>query len=584
VLNYKKLQIFLISLFALSIALIFLNNPYVYNYDAYEANHYVYALVTTLTICLVYIWKVTNLNKCYIIDQIDILLFAILIWNLLSRYWSDFKGPYLNEIIISVLVIASLYVLAKHLLNIKHLVYGFTSILAFQVIYVFYQLIRYYKWNNLHLALTGTLGNSGLISGFVIFLSPVIVFLLNKKKPYFTYAFFLLITIFLFLTQSRSALLALFPTVYFSTKRIVIPFVRKLPIWSSIVILAISITFLFLIKVNSALGRLLIWKITLVNSFQSAIIGVGFGGFPKAYQLGQMEYFVLSRNNLNQLKAIDLPNNCFNEPLQIFFETGLIGVGLWAYLAYTVCNLIKKLSPVLRKMFSSMFISFFIFSLFSYPLHSLPILTAFVISLALLSKYSKGSQTFKLLRSQQISILVLFLVFAMLSFKYLFLKNQALNDWSSIKNLKKSRKELFVAQYAVLYPYLRDNGRFLLDYGTELFMDKQYKKSLQVLKESSNLLVEIDPYLQQGQVFEKLQDLEEAENIYYYCMQNFPLKLKPQYCLLQLYLLQKDSINAYRLSKKMIDAPVKNHSPEVFEMLRFASKTLFLINSENKSK
>ena len=95
---------------------------------------------------------------------------------------------------------------------------------------------------------------------------------------------------------------------------------RTLTIVSSILILisiAGALAGIYLLKADSANGRLLLWKVTGQAIREQPWTGTGTGGFPAAYAEAQAEYFTSGKASETEMLVAGCPEYGFNEFLQI---------------------------------------------------------------------------------------------------------------------------------------------------------------------------------------------------------------------------------------------------------------------------
>ena len=110
---------------------------------------------------------------------------------------------------------------------------------------------------------------------------------------------------------------------------------RTLTIVSSILILisiAGALAGIYLLKKDSANGRLLLWKVTGQAIREQPWTGTGTGGFPAAYAEAQAEYFTSGKASETEMLVAGCPEYGFNEFLQIGLEQGLVGLMVFVLL------------------------------------------------------------------------------------------------------------------------------------------------------------------------------------------------------------------------------------------------------------
>lgn len=562
---------------------ILFNNPYIYNYPSYNKGHYLFAiLITSVTAIALFNELILKKNQ-YKITGIDIALCFFFLSCLISRI-AYINTNYFNEISSNFIVVSSIYLIIRLIVNdkfLKILLYIISLTLVIEAIYIVFTLYHSYNFHNYHIFLMGTLDNSGLCAGYIVLASAVTLYLLRNAPVRLTYLFYFIIFILLYLLQSRAALLSFIPVICLNTipvKYIKAAFGSKLFI-SVLICISICISVgLFLIKKDSAMGRVLIWNLTLKHSFQSPIYGIGYGEFPVSYQSWQTNYFKSSNYDPDYSYLADLPYNAFNEPLQIFTETGILGLLSFLAIIVSIYKSSSFLKAPLMRILKLALLSLLIFSLFSYPLHSLPILVLSIIIMAIIASYniSKYSITIKGIYARCFFFPVFLL--SVCAGIYFFKKDGAIAEWNLGKKTEKINLTNSLTKYNSAYPLLKNNGAFLFDYGTALFYNKQYPQSIALLTKSSKLLPKIETTILLGRDYQAIGNLKEAEKMYFNAMYAIPSRLKPKYYLLKLYVQKKDTVNARNLSKNIIESSAKGLSVEAMLYQQFADSTLIKLN------
>jgi O-antigen ligase len=101
---------------------------------------------------------------------------------------------------------------------------------------------------------------------------------------------------------------------------------RVLLIASSIILLLGAATGIYLLKKDSANGRLLIWQVTSQLIKERPITGHGSGAFSALYMDEQAKWFKSEKGTDEQAIVAGSPESPFNKPLKLWLEKGLIGV------------------------------------------------------------------------------------------------------------------------------------------------------------------------------------------------------------------------------------------------------------------
>lgn len=97
--------------------------------------------------------------------------------------------------------------------------------------------------------------------------------------------------------------------------------------------LAVLLVVLYRLNVDSADGRILIWRVCLSGIGNHPISGAGFGSVAADYMYLQAEWI---RNHPDSSLLLLADNNryCFNEILHLLFEQGVIGLALMCIVLY----------------------------------------------------------------------------------------------------------------------------------------------------------------------------------------------------------------------------------------------------------
>lgn len=143
---------------------------------------------------------------------------------------------------------------------------------------------------------------------------------------------------------------------------------RILTTVSSFVILILvagTLAGIYVLKKESADGRLLLWKITTQAITKQPWTGTGLGGFPAAYAEAQAEYFSSGKASEIEKLVAGCPEYGFNEFLQIGLEQGVFGLLVFVLLlSYSLFRGVKN-----RQIGAAGgILALMVFSLASYPL------------------------------------------------------------------------------------------------------------------------------------------------------------------------------------------------------------------------
>ena len=271
------------------------------------------------------------------------------------------------------------------------------------------------------------------------------------------------------------------------------------------VIVIILMTGAFFLKKDSAIGRLHIWHMELRAITEEPLTGYGKGSVLGVYGDTQAEYFAEKERPEIIAKVAGCPEYAFNEYLKIGVEYGIPAMlGVIVGLIIVIALLLKFRSP-----FAYGLIAFCVFAFFSYPLEAIHI------------------------------------------------KSDAEKKWDSIRYL--SSMELYedaVEELAPLYDDLKDNYRYMYDYGYALYRCKRYQESTDILKDGAAISSDPMFYNIIGRNKEAMGLYEEAEQAYLHAHYMVPQRLYPLTLLMHMHIRLGNNNEAMRYGKMILDKPV----------------------------
>lgn len=305
-------------------------------------------------------------------------------------------------------------------------------------------------------------------------------------------------------SMSRAAWLALGVAVLvFGFKELrLIDWTRKhkaLAVIASVIVI-IVMTGAFFLKKDSAIGRLHIWHMELRAIAEAPLSGHGKGTVLGVYGDTQAEYFAEKERPKIITKVAGCPEYAFNEYLKIGVEYGIPAmIGVIVVMIALITLLLKYRSP-----FAYGLIAFSVFAFFSYPLEAIPI------------------------------------------------KSEAEKEWESIRYL--ASMELYedaVEELAPLYGDLKDNYRYIYDYGYALHKCKRYQESNEILKEGAKISSDPMFYNIIGKNYEAMGAYDLAEGAYMHAHYMVPSRIYPLSLLMNLKIKTGDIHYAIEIGEKI---------------------------------
>lgn len=446
---------------------------------------------------------------------------------------------------------------------------------SYEALYGFLQLLGVAESHHAEFKVTGSFFNPGPLGGYLVvtgLLSLLFVIkyfsvakVLLKRQIYNKYLFLItylscVISSFLFLivlpiTLSRSAIVSLFivsltyirldkclrrkVSNFFGSKRV-------LKITLVILLGTLCLVGLYKIKQDSADNRWLIWTITVKASKGNWLVGNGPGAFHVSYGRA-MEKFFQEPQNKDLIVRADYPDYAFNEYLQLINETGILGGFLFLIIVIPV--LFVQLKS--RQLLGYVLLSLLIFACTAYPLHILPMQILLVMSLS----FRKWCMPVKVNKWVIYTASCGFMVYLVYCIPAYYTKVIVTREWYE---QKKKAEIAFVdfrhiQDFERYYPILKDNSRFLTDYGYYLKSRKLYGLSIRILKESLKISSDHNIYILIGDNYALLGDHYDAEEYYKKAHAILPNRLGPLYALAVMYYDTNQYVKFRKIAERIVD-------------------------------
>ena len=316
-------------------------------------------------------------------------------------------------------------------------------------------------------------------------------------------------------------------------------------------------------KKGSADSRLLIWEVSSNAIIKQPLLGFGFGAFFGIYSDESATYFI----NHPSSPAIDVagvPEYSFNEYLQTGVETGLVGMLLLLSILFLAWyRLIKT-----KSLFAYGLMVVMVFALFSFPFSQLPFQIVLVVFVA------AGVEKQKAEGRKATICFVLFLTAFGLSSIYQE-KIHITKEWQSVRSLYHTQSyEQARKEYAVFFPLLRDNPRFLFEYGHALNKTGRFTQSNAILQEGARLNSDPMFYNVMGNNYKELGAVNRAEEAYQHAFDILPNRLYPLYLLMILYAETGQEEKATNMAQRVVSFTPKVDSPAIRDIKREAKDLL----------
>lgn len=359
------------------------------------------------------------------------------------------------------------------------------------------------------------------------------------------------------ISESRSGIIAIaiVSAIFFYNRHNL--FFQKKKLGIAIIVGAFLLLFasLFVLKKNSALGRMLIWKVSVSMVADAPIFGIGPNGFSSNYMEYQADY--LETHISSPYKSLaDNVAHPFNEYLLLVIEYGIVGFVLLGLISVVVFihvnnrNLLYLL-PLL---------SIGIFACFSYPLRY-----PYVIALIgyCLSRFEISSRfksnTYDLPANLALRIAAGIMIVA--GFIYLARDVKFEYDWGkTIEGTRRGKPDAAIS-YEKLYTQWNGNPLFLYNYGAYLHNIEQYVTSSDILNKCEKYLNNYDVQMILADNHLKLTNWTKAEYHYKKALKMIPGRFLPLGHLLDIYIQTGRSIEAKHTAINICLKTIKVQSP-----------------------
>lgn len=349
------------------------------------------------------------------------------------------------------------------------------------------QLLGYGISNHLRFVVTGSFFNPGPCGIFLagVFVLAVAMMKKGYRKVGFNLMFVRYVTacvtfgvtlVALVPTMSRAGWIGALVGVMLLYRREIVAWGntrRRWVIGGGIVGMIVVLMLFYLLKKDSANGRLFIWQNTVSAYWKTPLFGVGIDGFERAFAEAQHDYFekekVLEQDN-RHVEMAGVVESAFNEPLALFLLLGAVGGVL------TAMVLFFKLQRLTA--YSCVAVALLVASFFSYTFYIPSIAIVFLFAVAQLpDRRVRGGRYVNVLMFGIMGIVVLFFDFREFGRREAYRKwknNTVYYTWEDYQSV--------VEEYGKLYPVLKNDFKFLFEYGHSLHKVGRYEESNIMLK------------------------------------------------------------------------------------------------------
>lgn len=438
--------------------------------------------------------------------------------------------------------------------------------------------------------MTGTLGNPELLSGYLSSIIPFAFsyYILSGKtritEKRLATIFLLLSLLIIPSTMIRNGWIAISIAIIYvlyqqykiKTINLFADKIKTILVTFSILAATVGIIYgLYLLKPDSANGRIFIWKITFNMIKDNPIFGIGFDRFRVEYGNYQEEYFAENSNNDSENILAGNVNHADNDYLQIWSELGIIGLILFFTIIFFVLKTKNRNNNINLLSAKASFISILIFMFGADPMHTLPTEINFFFLLGIISSYDEEYLSFEIPKFIIRPICIVLIISGVILIINTIEKFYNYKKWQYAVNIS------IMGQYALanknfkeLYPDLKNDGQFLLNYGGMLSLKGEHKEAIELLNKSKNKYTDPNIYISLGNSYCALGDTLIAEKNYLYAYYLIPNRIYPLYLLTKMYFKFNMYSKGEEMGVKVLQFKEKVPSRAVDEMKSEIKKLL----------
>ncbi len=419
---------------------------------------------------------------------------------------------------------------------------------------------------------------------------------------------------------------------------------KTLVVFAGLLFILMSFTALYKFKQGSADGRLFMWQVSWEMIKDKPLTGWGPGGFEAHFGNYQANWFRDGNGTPAQELVAGLPDSPFNEPIRIGIEYGLIGLSLFLCLVFVLLanpqltlsrpgyrsrnpelrtrNSQLKWSEAIPKrhrdrpgfnsaatpnpqlatlnsqlttclpadagkagkpqLLQAALISILIFSLFSYPLDTAPIVVQFIILAALITNLqTPPEQPMAVKKNIRLTLLPKIAMALAILVMIPVLSKAAWNTYKGHQRWKEAYQlyqyQIYddaIVEYDKAIEYIPHDGLLWQMYGKCLAIEEDWSQARQALEKAATLRSDPILYTALGDTYKALKEYNKAEAAYWQAWYMVPHKFYPKYLLAKLYDESGQKEKATDIALELINKEIKVESMAIEEMKKEIKKIL----------
>ncbi|MBB6235538.1 hypothetical protein HDC90_000135 [Pedobacter sp. AK013] len=452
------------------------------------------------------------------------------------------------------------------------------------------------------LSIKGSMKNSGVYAFYLVSNLPVFYFkclrFQNTKilgiKTYVTaicswsifISVFVAVCYVIVLTQSRTATVCLIGTSFYilgqkyaneiktSFARISKTTFRALVMVNIFGLIGFCV-WLFRLKKLSSFGRIMGFDITIQHIRENFWLGTGIGRFTWYYPQWQAGYFANhSKPDLIYFISASESYIIFNEYLQLFITVGFVGFTLCGYGLVCFFRLKTQKNSDLLIAIKGTVVAILISGFTSYPLHVniMMMMVGTYIALAFSFDIKHTENKIQQPIYYKNAVILICIVFSCCAFRKGYFIYCASIKWSSLRNSFGAKN---LVEYKRIHPLLKNDGKFLIEYGNQLISDSSnIFDAIATLEKAKKILITRQGIEALTNAYRTAKKYELAIINQRFLINYLPNRFQPKYDLLQLYALNRDTVHLFELGNNILSMPVKIPSHSVAKIKQNTIKML----------
>lgn len=432
---------------------------------------------------------------------------------------------------------------------------------------------------------SGTFFNPGPYAGYLASVFPLAVAILllpisannitakRTRLMYLVSSFIVfLIVAALIASRSRSAWTAVIVTITYVLLLRYRKALRLRHVMLMAVVAVISVVLFYNIKKDSADGRLFIWNNTFEMIKDRPVTGAGINSFQAQYMHYQAKWFTEHPGSDNDMLA-DNTIFAFDEPLRITSEQGLPGL-LLAIL--TILAVFGGKQSVKENEYGHIVaragvLSIVVFGMFSYPLSIFPLQVVLIVYIGITASCQEPFMVVRLTRRKLLTLRTVAVLLAIIAVPFFSLKQYEITTAcrelkTAVENYRPDKYERSLMLCRKAWPKLKNNGMFVMIYGSLLAYAGKCESAIPVLERASRLQPATVTYINLGDCYMNMGDFDRAGKSYNYALQMIPSRVMPVYKLAMLYLFKNENDKAMCIIEDYLERKNKKRTIASYEI------------------